>query len=243
MPNIVVSPLGVDWAVMAAAEILKAVGEILSERPVCRLMLTGGNTARSLYRTWAASGVMNNKPIEYFFGDERCVPPEHPESNFGLAKAVLFRDAIPDKAVVNRMEGENHDHDKAARKYAELLRAPMDIVLLGMGLDGHIASLFPSRISGIQHGRRVVAVSGPVEPRERITITPDIIREARNVFLLATGAEKGKVLRSALGGPANPDSLPVSLLTERTWLLDSVAASALGVDAAESELHSKLRNG
>ena len=121
------------------------------------------------------------------------------------------------------MDAENSDREAAAKAYEKLLPESMDVLLLGMGMDGHIASLFPNNPALRSRQRSVVPTTGPMSPCERLTITPRVITQARSVFVLATGAEKGKVLAEALQSADDFLSLPVRLTLAGTWLLDAEA--------------------
>ena len=105
-------------------------------------MLTGGGSAETLYQHWAKLKPWKHKKIDYFFGDERSVPPNHPESNYGMVKRMLFKDGIPDECNIHRKRGETIDADEEANKYSDLLQGHNDILLFPVGHDGHIAFLF-----------------------------------------------------------------------------------------------------
>jgi len=107
------------------------------------MMLTGGYTAKQLYQHWAVSKPWNHSKIVYFFGDKRCVPPDHQDSNYGMVKRSLFPKGTPIGCKVIRMEGELSEREAPARNYEQMLPESIDILLLSVGSDGHIASLFP----------------------------------------------------------------------------------------------------
>lgn len=211
------------WAKSASDEIVSSINTALSRQERCSLMLTGGKTAEALYNYWASSGVLPLDRIRFFFGDERCVPLWHPDSNYALAMATLFANGKPPRCEVIRMDADSADYDVASRRYECLLPARIDILLLGMGTDGHIASLFPNGEALQLRDRTVVHVHGAKPPFDRLTITPSVIANAGSVFLLATGSQKGVVLAEALKSPADYLSLPVRLTIGRTWLLDDEA--------------------
>lgn len=136
---------------------------------------------------------------------------------------TLLPKGVPTGCSVIRMEAENIDREAATKAYDKLLPETIDILLLGMGTDGHIASLFPHSSALHLDQRSVAPVMGPNPPHERLTITPQIIASAGSVFLLATGEEKGRVLAEALKSPEDFASLPVRLTLGSTWLLDEEA--------------------
>lgn len=215
------------WAALAADVIGQSIADVISRRGVCNVMLTGGNTAARLYRQWAATSSLPLVHMRLFFGDERCVPPDHKESNYALAMRTLLGRKQPAPGSIIRMEAERSDRDKAAQEYESLLPGKIDILLLGMGADGHIASLFPSSPALQLSLRTVLPVTGPAPPGGRLTITPRVIENAESVYLLATGVEKGKVLATARKSPEDYISLPVRLTLNGTWLLDDDAVNSM----------------
>lgn len=226
-PRIVVCPAGREWAEMAAAAIGSSVAAAIARRGTCSLMLTGGITAEGLYNHCSRSSVLPRQGMRYFFGDERCVPPTHRDSNFGLVMRALFANERPSGACVYRMEADDPDQDAAARRYEALLPERIDILLLGMGTDGHVASLFPYSEALRSTERTVLPVQGPDSGHPRLSITGKVIANADVVFLLATGEEKGKVLAEAMRSPHDVMSLPVRMALNATWLLDEAAARQL----------------
>jgi 6-phosphogluconolactonase len=224
-PNILVSENLEGWAVLAAKVISQEVSSAISSRGVCYIMLTGGNTAERLYHEWAKSSTLPLEHICFLFGDERCVPPGHADSNYALVMKTLLANEVPSGCSIARIVAENPDREAAARAYEKLIPKVVDIILLGMGADGHIASLFPHSPALCSTCESVVPVTGPKSPHERLTVTPRVIARARSVFLLVTGKEKGRILAEALKPSANVLSIPVCLVLGGTWLLDDEAAS------------------
>lgn len=226
-PRISIAAPGQDWAAHAASEIAAAVTVAIRERGSCSLGLTGGATAARLYAYWRATRDLPWDRMHFYFGDERCVPPDHPGSNYGMALAKLGGGDGICGLTMTRMNADRPDLDKAAREYEGDLPAQLDVLLLGMGTDGHIASLFPHHPSLMEIRRTVVSVTTDTEFKDRLTVTPSVIAAARSIFLLATGTEKGKVLAAALQSPADVHALPVRLAIKGTWLLDQDAGRAL----------------
>lgn len=192
----------------------------LYSKGVCHIMLTGGRSAKQFYKAWADSGPppASFSGLEFHFGDERCVPVDHPESNYRLASETLFSHGIPRNVRVHRMETDCPDLDGAADRYADNLPDSIDILLLSMGQDGHIASLFPHSSALKETRRRVVVIRGPKPPYERMTITPPVICSAQNVIVMALGAQKRMVYEQALRDPSDIDSIPARLVLNRTWI-------------------------
>jgi 6-phosphogluconolactonase len=165
--------------------------------------------------------------VEVYFGDERAVPPTDPASNYRMAReALLDRVGLPPERV-HRMEADDLDLEAAAARYAALLPDPLDVLVLGMGQDGHTASLFPVSPALRESARKVVPARAPVPPIERLTITPPVIAAARRVAVIVAGAVKAPVVARVLRGPWRPEELPAQLARHGTWLLDRAAASAL----------------
>lgn len=219
-----------SFAARAAEYVAGAVEASITARGHCALMLAGGVTPRPVYEQMAVAPVADRiawDRVAVYFGDERCVPPDDPRSNFRMAhEALLSRVPIPPGSI-HRMEGERTDFGAAAADYARLLPDALDVMLLGVGEDGHTASLFPHAPVLQEQARRVVAVRSPRPPTMRLTITPPVIRAARAIIVLASGTSKAGVIARALEGPRSPEALPIQLALGGTWLLDSDAASEL----------------
>jgi len=226
-PNILISTDGNHWPMMAHGAIITAVHAAIERHDICHLMLTGGRTAQRLYEFWAQASDVSFDRMYFYFGDERCVSPDHADSNFGLVMKTLFSGGVPSGCTIERMEGENSDREAAARTYERLLPPTMDVLLLGMGEDAHIASLFPGSEALRQTDRSVVPTVGPKPPYERLTITRKVITDSTSVFLLVTGEKKGEALQKVLESPENFMSMPACLTLGGTWLLDHEAGSRL----------------
>lgn len=210
------------WPHLAAIYIQNTIQKALLERGTCNIMLTGGRSAEKLYLAWAAlPDFQNLRNIRLYFGDERCVPPDHPDSNYGLAMRTLFKHGVPPAGEVMRLEADRTNRAAAAVAYEQQLPDRMDVLLLSVGEDGHIASLFPQHKALNETRRRVVPVWGPKYPHERLTITPLVLAQAANVFVLAIGVAKAAVLRQAQLAPQEIANLPARLVLQATWLLDT----------------------
>lgn len=204
--------------------------------------LSGGSTPGELFRQLASAEYrpqVDWAKVKLYWSDERCVPPEHPDSNYGMARTeLLIRAPIP-PANVFRMEAERSDLGRAAQEYEEVLRRELgrgpsglpqfDLIFLGMGVDGHTASLFPG-MRGLQGTSRWVSTP-PVAKlgARRMTLTLPVLNAARRVVFLVTGAEKAAILRTVLGEKVDPP-LPAQLVApegERIFLVDEAAAALL----------------
>lgn len=212
-----------EWPALAADAILFDIDAALESTGICNLMLTGGRAAARLYT--ALSHIRSFSAIRglhVYFGDERCVPPDHVDSNYAMAMRTLFRgETSRCNGVVYRLEADDADPEAAARRYEEVLPVKLDIMLISIGEDGHIASLFPNSPALLESSRRVVPVVSPKPPRGRLTITPGVIKQATTIYVLATGAEKARVLQRALDEPEDYINLPARLVLRGTWLMDS----------------------
>jgi 6-phosphogluconolactonase len=212
----------------AAAEWLGLeVTRAITERGACSLALAGGRTPEPVYRELAAASGIDWTRVVVFFGDERAVPPDHPESNYRMVSlALLARVPLP-PGQVHRMEAERPDREAAAREYQRLLPPRLDVLLLGMGADGHTASLFPGSAALDERDRLVLPVTGAKPPTERLTITPPVIEAARKVAVIAAGADKAAMVSRAIEGPLTPKAVPVQLARRGVWFLDHAAAAQL----------------
>jgi 6-phosphogluconolactonase len=214
----------------AAEWIVERTRAAVASRGLCSVALAGGETPRATYEVLGTSALAAAVPwgaIDWFFGDERAVPFDHPDSNYRLAAETLFHGRPEAVSRACRMPADAADVATAARMYGQLLPDPLDVVVLGMGEDGHTASLFPGSPALDVRDARVVPVTGPKPPQRRMTITPGVIEGARDVLVLVAGAGKAAMLARALEGPIDVRSVPVQLARDRTFIVDAAAASAL----------------
>jgi 6-phosphogluconolactonase len=211
----------------AAAEIRRAAAAAIAARGRFRIALAGGTTPRALYPLlvqgidWASA--------EIFFGDERAVPPIDPRSNYRMARETLLEPAGIAGGCVRRWRAEDWDLDAAARDYERVLGGgPLDLALLGLGPDGHTASLFPGSPALAEMRRLAVATDGPKVPPgpRRLTLTFPVFSAAREVVFLVTGAEKAVALARVL---QRGSALPAARIVHRsgpvTIFCDREAAS------------------
>jgi 6-phosphogluconolactonase len=231
----------------AADELIELARAAIAARGRFHVALSGGSTPKRLLQLLAARpGDLAWDRVELWWGDERCVPPDHADSNYGMARAALLDPLRPlgalglDEARVHRIHGEL-DPGGAARAYEDELRAALgdppvlDCALLGMGPDGHTASLFPDSPAIGETRRWVVAnpVVSPLVPggaATRITLTAPALDRARHVRFLVAGADKAGALAAVLEGPREPRRYPAQLIeaADVAWLVDAAAAAQLG---------------
>lgn len=206
-----------ESAAEAAVDRLEEWGRAaLEERGRWVLSLAGGRTPEAVYRRWGEVTTLAWRDIALLYGDERCVPPHHPDSNHGMvAGALLARLAVPPR--VYPMAGEHADPERAARDYEAVLEevlgpdGAIDIALLGIGTDGHTASLFPGSPALGESSRRCVATRAP-DGRPRLTLTLAELRRARRRVFLAVGEGKREILRRVVLGDADPVRYPAQAL-------------------------------
>jgi len=233
MPAAIVVRDSLEAISQAAVErLIHLATEAVRLRGVFTLALPGGHTPIPAFRLLATPENQRRLPwasTQVFWGDERCVPPDDPESNYGLAWRELLSHLDPPPAQVHRITGEDPDPPHAAAQYAAELPAALDLLLLGIGEDGHIASLFPGSSTLREDTQRAVAVTdSPKPPRYRITITPPVITAARHILVLAAGEDKAAAVERALSGTWNIAQTPAQLARGGMWFLDAKAAAGLG---------------
>lgn len=203
--------------------------------------LSGGSTPKALFSLLARQPFADSLPwssIYFFWGDERCVPPDHPDSNFLMASETLLGKVPIPSGNIFRIPTEDGDPEQAAAKYASTLHqffnseSPrFDLIFLGMGADGHTASLFPGTIALRIEDQTVAANFVEKFKTHRITLTAKTINQARNVIFLVAGEDKATSLKEVLEGEHQPEKYPSQLIKpvdgNLLWMLDVAAASLL----------------
>lgn len=226
-----------QWVELAAAAI--------AESGRFTVALSGGSTPKGLYELLAAAPFGEKVEwgrVEFFWGDERAVAPDRPESNFYMAERSLLEKLELRPEQIHRIRAEENDRGAAAEAYeAEIARVfgvsaggkppSLDLVLLGLGVDGHTASLFPYSEILHERARWVAAHYVSKLGADRITLTPTIINGAAHVIFLVAGAEKAAALAEVLEGPEDPERLPAQLIRpisgQLMWFVDGAAAALL----------------
>jgi 6-phosphogluconolactonase len=230
----------------AAAQLFSdAALKAATDRGIARIAISGGTTPKSMFQLLAdpAEPFFKQVPwnrIELYWVDERCVPPDHPESNYRMTKEALLSKVPLAAEQVHRMEGEL-DPEVAAARYESVIRntfklegaqtPAFDLILLGMGDDGHTASLFPHTEALNEMSHIVVPNHVPQKDSWRITLTWPVINQGREVAFLIEGAGKAQVLHDVFLGPYQPDTYPSQIIRPAsgrlTLLLDAAAAAKL----------------
>ncbi|HWP59403.1 MAG TPA: 6-phosphogluconolactonase [Candidatus Acidoferrales bacterium] len=231
-----------DLSLRVAAEFVSLARASVESAGRFTVCLSGGSTPAALYRLLASAAFAAKVPWDkchFFWGDERCVPPDHPESNYALARAALLSKVAVPQSQVYRMPGEKPP-DLAALRYEATLRTffnlragsypRFDLILLGLGADGHTASLFPGSEALAVRDRCVVAPYVESLKAHRLTLTLAVINRAANVFFLVSGAEKAEILARVLE-PSDENSLPAARVKPEqgrlVWFVDEAAAAKI----------------
>jgi len=242
---------GAAIAQRAAQEFVQAAGSAVREKGSFHVALAGGSTPNALYGLLATDPALRSQvpwdKMYLFFGDERHVGPEHPDSNFRMATEAMISRVPLKPEQVTRIKGEYPDTEQAALEYEKTLRANFklrdgeyprfDLLLAGMGNEGHTLSLFP--------GTRALHTNGRVAVRnwvgklytERITLTAPAASNAARILFMVTGADKALALKAVLEGPYEPEQLPAQFLQPKNgrllWLVDTAAGSMLAAGTRE----------
>ena len=226
----------------AAQYIVRLANEAIVSHGRFSIALSGGSTPRVLY------GLLGDEPyrnqinwsqVELFWSDERCVPPDSSDSNYQLAQEVLFSKLSISASQIHRMPADKPDRDAASLEYTqEMQRAfgtdgipSFDLLQLGMGPEGHTASLFPHQPSLHEQQRLVMPVNVPKPPPPRLTFTPPLLNAAKHVLFLVTGSDKADAVQAVLEGGYQPEEYPAQIVRpphgDVTWMLDTAAAGKL----------------
>jgi 6-phosphogluconolactonase len=235
----------------AAEEFVRLANAAIAARGQFTIALSGGSTPKRLYQLLAETPFREQvawDKVEFFWGDERSVPPDHNDSNYHMASEAMLRKLPVPATHIHRMEAERTDRDAAARDYeAALARVfktsvggelpAFDLILLGMGPDGHTASLFPHTTALKERSRWVVVNYVPKFATDRVTFTVPVLNRAREVLFLIAGADKAAPLHEVLEGPPNSDEYPSQFVKpapgELVLFVDRAAAAKLTTAGAK----------
>ena len=238
-------PDGAAIAQRAAEEFVQAAASAVRERGSFNVTLAGGSTPKALYSLLVSDPTLRSQvpwdKLHLFFGDERHVPPDHPDSNFRMATEAMISKSPLKPEQVTRIKGEYPDAEQAALEYEKTLRdyfklkagdyPRFDLLFAGMGNEGHTLSLFPGTKALHADGRIVVRNWIGKLYTERITLTAPAASNAAEIIFMVTGADKALALKAVLEGPYEPDQLPAQLLQPKNgkllWLVDAAAGSML----------------
>ncbi|HLW71214.1 MAG TPA: 6-phosphogluconolactonase [Candidatus Binataceae bacterium] len=241
-PKLIVLDDAASLFVHAAEEIAHVAGEAVCTHGEFTFCLTGGLTPEPTYELLASRfhHSIDWSEAQFFWGDERCVPPDDPASNFAMANRTLLSKLELRPEQIHRMRGEDPP-ETAARAYEDHLRTffhldpgampVFNLVLLGLGENAHIASLFPHHPALAITDRLAVAIEVDAPQRHRITLTAPILNQAARIIFLVAGESKAAAVKAVLEGPRDPESAPAQLIAppdgDVTWMLDRAAARLL----------------
>lgn len=219
--------------------IVATAGLAMAERGAFRIALSGGRTPQATYE------LLGREPLReeiswsdtfIYFGDERCVPPNDEQSNYRMVQRALLEHVAIPQTNVHRIRGEI-DPGLAANEYASILRADLgnapqfDLMLLGLGKDGHTASLFPGMPPDTDDEALVRAVYAEADAMWRVTMTPDVINHSRSVAFAVDGVDKAQILAEVYEGPSDPVKYPAQVVAPASgrlmWFVDELAAGML----------------
>ncbi|HVR46629.1 MAG TPA: 6-phosphogluconolactonase [Candidatus Binatia bacterium] len=219
--------------------VVATAGLAMAERGVFRIALSGGHTPQTTYE------VLGREPLRaeiswsdtfIYFGDERCVPPNDEQSNYRMVQRALLQHVPIPPANVHRIRGEI-DPGLAANEYGSILRADLgnaphfDLMLLGLGKDGHTASLFPGMAPDMDNAALVRAVYAEADAMWRVTITPKVINMSRSVAFAVQGSDKAEILAQVCEGSYDPTQYPAQIVQPESgrlaWFVDELAAGML----------------
>jgi 6-phosphogluconolactonase len=235
----------------AAQDFVQSATQAVSEKGSFTVALSGGSTPKALYSLLAGDAALRSQlpwdKMYLYFGDERSVGPDHSDSNFRMATETMLSKVPLKPEQVFRIKGEYKDTDKAAQEYEQVLRTSFkiaegqfprfDLVFLGIGSEGHTASLFPGTKALHETKRLVVRNWVGKLYTNRITLTAPAINNAARVVLMVTGADKALALKGILEGPYEPDQLPAQIIQppngKLLWLVDTVAGGMLSIGIRE----------
>lgn len=234
--NRVVYKTAEELAESFAKQILKQIQDAASNKQGMNIMLSGGSTPMLLFRKLSEIGAGRSdfKHVHFYWGDERCVAHNHPESNFGLAKSHLLDKLHIPEANIHPMYMENKMYIELDRNEHELSQIPsIDLVLLGLGEDGHTASIFPDNMRMFEATTYCVSAIHPVSGQIRLTVTPKfLIEKAKSIVFMVTGANKAGILAEIFSQSQEsikkyPAAMLQSKRKDTIWLLDEAAASII----------------
>ena len=241
-PQLIILNDAQELYVRAAEEIAHVSGEAICTHGEFTFCLSGGSTPAATYDLLATRFHLSVdwKEVQFYFGDERCVPPDHAESNFAMATRTMLSKLTLRPDQVHRMRGEDPPAAAAAAYESELRKRfglgdgdlpRFDLILLGLGDNRHTASWFPGDPAVHETQRLVVPVDVDAEPRKRLTMTPPVINNAQRVMFLVAGQGKAAAVKDIIEGPRDPDKFPAQVVApdhgELIWILDKAAASLL----------------
>ncbi|HTK11696.1 MAG TPA: 6-phosphogluconolactonase [Ktedonobacteraceae bacterium] len=226
----------------AAKYVVRVAQESIATHGRFTFALSGGNTPKKLYALLATEpyrGQIDWALVDIFWSDERCVPPDSSDSNFKLAQDVMLSQLPISASQIHRVPADQEDRAAASAAYTQEMQRVFgtsgvprfDLIQLGMGPEGHTASLFPHQPSLQETQRLIMSVTVPKPPPPRLTFTPPLLNAATHVLFLVTGADKAEAVHEVIEGAHNPQEYPAQIVKpdqgEVTWMFDPAAAANL----------------
>jgi len=220
--NLVFAPKD-KWEVIVSKKIFETINKENINKKI-ELMFTGGRTANDLYKYLSKDFIRVKNCLNIYFTDERCVSLNSKENNFHNIKKNLYNNIVPQHHTLFRIKADNKNWKNEANRYEKLLPKHLDLLLLSLGTDGHIASIFRGGEAMHTLNKKVKPIIAPIYPKNRITITHNVIKLSKNKILLVKGKEKGKILRQLLENQKKDGHvMPAILITEGDIIVDSEA--------------------
>lgn len=217
--------------------------DLIADKARVNIALSGGSTPKLLFQLWARdyADQIDWSRLHFFWGDERCVAPDDAASNFGMTKSLLFDHINIPEENIHRIRGEDDPETEAVRYGAEIQAAlpaegslpVFDLIILGMGDDGHTASIFPHQMELLTVSKICAVATHPRSGQQRITLSGPVIQQAQQIAFLVTGANKSDKIASVIQRQGEWQSLPAAHIQpfsgELHWFLDKAAANRLGI--------------
>lgn len=238
--NVHIYPDATTLSEAATRLIIGIINEAISQQGRCTIALSGGHTPQGVYATLATQPYCDEidwHKTFFFWGDERCVPPNDPMNNAYLAKKIFLNQIpVPDGNIfpidcsISPNITATH-YEESIRDFFGEWHPRFDLILLGLGENGHTASLFPGNEQVLDDMQLVVDVYVPEQEMHRVTMTPYLINNATHIMFLVTGIEKAAILKQTLSGPQRHEDIPAQAIQPRNgtlyWLVDKAAASLI----------------
>ncbi len=214
----------------AVETIIREGKAAIAARNKYTLVLSGGSTPKNIYRLLAETTCFDTdfwSKTKLWWGDERCVPPDSPDSNYRMTKEALLDHVPIHQEHIFRIHGESDDLERACQIYTKYFPEMPDLNILGIGPDGHTASLFPGKASLDVEGEVYLPAEGALEPRQRITMSRDMLKRSQKTLVLASGESKQEALRQVFMVDGDYHDIPARLVKEADWYVDKAALGDL----------------
>jgi 6-phosphogluconolactonase len=212
-----------EWEINALRIIQKKINEIIEKNKKCKLMLTGGSTASSIYKVWSNDFMLTKGDIEVYLTDERLVPISDKRNNYSSIINKLYQGNPPMNHRLFPVIRDSLDSVKISNYYNKIVPNYIDILMLSLGEDGHIASLFKNYNPSKFLSDKVISINAPFEPKARITITHNVLNNAHNTYLFVKGEKKAKIFKKVISNNKKYKYMSAKLLKNPIVFLDKIA--------------------